>query len=158
MQYTIRKLAEDGREVLAYPGRRVARGAGFITLEATFMLRERLDLGYTVFERGDRMIEHFFSERWYNVFECRAVGSDALRGWYCNIARPAEIDDVAAEVRQIDLALDVWIDAGFRAQVLDEDEFAALDLNAVEILAARSAVEELTALAARRAWPFGAAP
>lgn len=157
MQYTIRKLAEDGREVLAYPGRLVARELGFITLEATFTLRERLDLGYTVFERGDRMIEHFFSERWYNVFECHAVGNDALRGWYCNIARPAEIDDVAAEVRQIDLALDVWIDPAFRVQVLDEDEFAALDLDAVEVTAARSAVEALKALAARRAWPFAAA-
>ncbi len=122
LMYTINKIDAAGSVVISYPGRRVERGPSHITLEAFFALRDRLELSYTVFERGDRMVEHFFSNRWYNVFECHAVGSDALRGWYCNIARPAIIDDQGAEVRQTDLALDLWVGPDRRIQLLDEEE------------------------------------
>lgn len=152
--YTINKIDAAGSVVISYPGRRVERGPSHITLEAFFALRDRLELSYTVFERGDRMIEHFFSDRWYNVFECHAVGSDALRGWYCNIARPAIIDDQGAEVRQTDLALDLWVGSDRRIQLLDEEEFAALALSEDEVAAARAAVAELRDLVAAQVWPF----
>ncbi len=157
LSYTIRKINAAGREVLNYPGRCVTRGPNHITVEAFFALRDRLELGYTVFERGDRMVEHFFSDRWYNVFECHAVGSDALRGWYCNVARPAIIDDHAVDVRQTDLALDVWVTPARTITVLDEDEFAALALSEQEVEAARGAVAEIRALVETRGWPFDSA-
>lgn len=154
LSYTIRKINAAGGEVLNYPGRCVTRGPNHITVEAFFALRDRLELGYTVFERGDRMIEHFFSDRWYNVFECHAVGSDVLRGWYCNIARPAIIDDIAVDVRQTDLALDVWVAPDRTITVLDEEEFAALALAEREAAAAREAVAEIRSLVEAGAWPF----
>ncbi len=154
LSYTIRKIDAAGDEVLSYRGRCVTRGPNHITVEAFFALRDRLELGYTIFERGDRMVEHFFSDRWYNVFECHAVGSDGLRGWYCNVARPAIIDDNAVDVRQTDLALDVWVAPDHSITVLDEDEFAALALPGHEVAAARAAVAEIRALVAAGAWPF----
>jgi uncharacterized protein len=149
---TIRKLDHTGREVFAYPGVVLERTAASVTVEAFFSRYDRLDLGYTVFERGDRFVESFFTDRWYNIFEIYAVGSQALRGWYCNLTRPAVIDD--HEVSAVDLALDVWVDASGQAQVLDEAEFAALPLSAEEVDTVRAACAELLALAAQRAGPF----
>ena len=151
---TIRKLDHTGREVFSYPGTVLERTATSVTVEAFFGRYDRLDLGYTVFERGDRFVETFFTDRWYNIFEIHAVSDGALRGWYCNFTRPAIIhdDQVSAE----DLALDVWIDPDGRAQVLDEAEFAALPLSADEISAVRAACAELLKQAVRHAAPFGA--
>ena len=92
--FVIRKLDSHGREVFRYPADRVLnRTATSVTIEATFARHDRLELGYATFERGDRFVEHFYIDRWYNVFEVHATGTDALRGWYCNIARPALITE-----------------------------------------------------------------
>lgn len=151
----VRKLDLEGRETFRYSGALLARTPTRITLEAIFTRDDRLELGYATFERGDRFVEHFFTDRWYNVFEVHAVGSDQLRGWYCNIARPAVIE--ADHVSQVDLALDVWVNPDGTAQVVDEAEFAALPLEPRDVEAARAAVDEILRLAARRAWPFAAA-
>ena len=151
----IRKLDLNGRETFRYPAHRVlSRTATSITVEAFFTRSDRLELGYTTFERGDRFVEHFYADRWYNVFEVRAAGRDSLRGWYCNIARPARLS--ADEVAQVDLALDVWVNPDGSSLVLDEDEFAALTLPPEEVAAARAAVDEILSLAASRSGPFAA--
>jgi predicted RNA-binding protein associated with RNAse of E/G family len=149
---TIRKLDHTGREVFSYPGTVLERTATAVTVEAFFGRYDRLDLGYTVFERGDRFVEYFFADRWYNIFEVYAVRDQALRGWYCNLTRPAIIHE--HEVSAVDLALDVWVDPFGQAQVLDEAEFAALPLSADESRAVRAACAELLALAAQHAGPF----
>jgi predicted RNA-binding protein associated with RNAse of E/G family len=151
--FTIRKLDHTGREVFAYEGTVLERTATSVTLEAFFNRYDRLDLGYTVFERGDRFVETFFTDRWYNIFEIYAVRDQGLRGWYCNLTRPAVMH--ADEVSAVDLALDVWIAPSGQAQVLDEEEFAALPLAAVEVSAVRAACAELLTLAAQHAGPFG---
>jgi hypothetical protein len=151
----IRKLDLDGREVFSYPGALLARTENSVTVEAFFERYERLDLGYTVFERGDRFVERFYADRWYNVFEVYSAGTGRLRGWYCNIARPARI--TAEQVSQVDLALDVWVNPDGSALVLDEDEFAALPLTPEEREAARAAAAEIQALAAQRRAPFSGA-
>lgn len=148
----IRKLSLSGEEIYRWSGRVLARTAASVTLEATFTRADRLDLGYTVFERGDRFIEHFFSDRWYNIYKIYAVGTGALRGWYCNVARPAMIE--ATLVTQVDLALDVWVEADGKTRVLDEAEFAELPIAAEERDAARHALAELLGLAAHPAGPF----
>ena len=81
-----------------------------------------------------------------------ARDTGALRGWYCNITRPAVIEE--ARVSAVDLALDVWVDPAGRTWVLDEEEFAALDLGPDEVAAARAAVAKVLALAAQRGGPF----
>ncbi len=151
--FTIRKLDLSGREVFSYRGTVLERPPTSVIVEAFFSRYDRLDLGYTVFERGDRFVEHFFADRWYNIFEVYAAKSQGLRGWYCNLTRPAIIRD--HEVSAVDLALDVWVDPLGQAQVLDEAEFAALPLSADEARAVRAACAELLRLAGDRAEPFG---
>ena len=147
MNIIIRKLDLHGREVFAYPGRLLERSGNSALVEAFFERQERLDLGYTVFERGDRFLESFYTDRWYNIFEVHARGTGALRGWYCNITRPAVI--TSEEIRAVDLALDLWVSPQGESRVLDEDEFEALALPAAEAAAARAALVELQDLARR---------
>lgn len=159
---TVYKLDLDGRVLIRYSGRVLERGPQAIVLEAAFT-RERMDLGYVTLKPGDRFIEHFYADRWYNIFEVYDVDDGRLKGWYCNITRPAVIGAAAdpegsLEVRAVDLALDYFLQPSGREFVLDEDEFAALPLEPSDRQAARAALAELQALAARRAGPFSVAP
>jgi hypothetical protein len=149
---TVHKLDLNSRSVYSYPGTVLARTATALSLEAFFTRSARLDLGYTVFEAGDRFVEHFYADRWYNIFEVYAVGTGRLRGWYCNLTRPALIE--AGQVSAVDLGLDVWVGRDGQARVLDEAEFAALPLSPEEVRAVRAACAELLELAAHRAGPF----
>ena len=147
----VRKLNLEGEEKINYPGRVLERTASAVVLEA-FFSRERMELGYVTLKPGDRFVEYFYADRWYNVFVIYDVDDGRLKGWYCNITRPAII--AGGEVSAVDLELDLWIEPDGRAQVLDEDEFAALPLAPGEAAAARAALDELRALAAERAGPF----
>ena len=149
---TIHKLDHRGQEVLAYPGRVIRRTETELVVQ-TGWDRPAMELGYVTLEPGDRWREFFFRDRWYNVFEIRT--SDLrLKGWYCNITRPASITptQVAAE----DLALDLWVAPDGSSQVLDEDEFAALPLPPQERIAAKQALADLLAMVAQRVPPFDA--
>ena len=141
---TILKLDHHGREVWRYPGRVLARDAHTIRLEG-FYNRDDATVGYAVFKRGDRLVETFYSDRWYNVFAVYDRDDGALKGWYCNVTRPATITGDA--VSGDDLALDVWVSPDGAVTVLDEDEFAALELSDNEREAARQALQELGELA-----------
>jgi len=147
---TIRKLDHAGSQVTAYPGRVLRRNEHAIVLR-TGWDRAPMDMGFVILEPGDRWTEYFYACRWYNIFEiCASDGR--LKGWYCNITRPARIS--ADEVTAGDLALDLWVAPDGETQVLDEDEFAALPLTAAEREAARKALAELQALVAQKAPPF----
>ncbi len=147
---TVYKLDHTGREVWQYPGRVLARDAGSIRLEG-FYNREDTAVSYAVFKRGDRLIETFYTDRWYNVFAVYDRDDGVLKGWYCNVTRPATITDAA--VSSDDLALDVWVSPQGEATVLDEDEFAALPLPPADRAAARAALTQLLALARRGELP-----
>lgn len=147
---TTRKLDHAGRQVTAYPGR-VLRRDGCAIVLGTGWDRAPLDLGYVVCEPGDRWTEYFYTDRWYNIFEIRADDGH-LKGWYCNITRPACVS--ACEVAAEDLALDLWVAPDGEMQVLDEDEFAALPLTPAEREAAQKALAELQAMVAQKAAPF----
>lgn len=146
----VRKLDCNHREVTAYPGRVLRRTPTWVVL-ATRWDRPPMDLGYVLLEPGDRWVETFYTDRWYNVFEIRAADG-RLKGWYCNITRPARITD--AEVSAEDLALDLWVDPHGRATVLDEEEFAALCLPPEERIQAMAALATLLEMASRRKGPF----
>ena len=123
-----------------------------MTLRAVWdRARPPLDLGYVLFEPGDQFTEHFYADRWYNIFEIRAADG-RLKGWYCNVTRPARISD--GEIAAEDLALDLWVAPDGAMRVLDEDEFVALPLTPTKREAARAALAELQALAACKAPPF----
>ena len=164
---TVYKLDLAGNTALQYSGRVVARTATEVVLEAPYTLGRR-ELGYVTLEDGDRFVEHFYTDRWYNVFVIYAGQSGALKGWYCNITRPAQVAEAPGgglAVSAVDLALDYFVQPGGEEFVLDEDEFAVLPLRPEEAAAAWAALDELRRLAGERAGPFalpgqppGAAP
>lgn len=137
---TVLKLDHDGRETLRYHGRVLERGPRHIRLEAPFD-RDDVDAGYVVFRRGDRFVETFYTDRWYNVFAI--YDADGLKGWYCNICRPAVISQTAVSCD--DLALDVWVSAEGEALVLDQEEFDALPISDEERRAAEQGLATLLA-------------
>jgi protein associated with RNAse G/E len=97
-----------------------------ITLEALFN-RDDLPFMDIVLKRNDRFVETFYSDRWYNVFEIYDRDDGKLKGWYCNVGKPAVIGDDF--VSYVDLALDLWVASDGKQTVLDEDEFEAMNLN-----------------------------
>ena len=95
--------------------------------------------------RGDRFIETFYLDRWYNILEIHDREDDQLKGWYCNIGKPA-MKEAGNEISYVDLALDLWVAPDGTQTVLDEDEFNALDLDAETRSKARAALAELQSL------------
>jgi predicted RNA-binding protein associated with RNAse of E/G family len=115
-----------GQVTWRYNGQMVECAANYIVLEA-FFDRQDMDLHGLFLGKGDRFIETWYTDRWYNIFEIHAREDDHLRGWYCNIGCPAEIDGYT--ISYIDLSLDLLVFPDGRQVVLDEDEFTALELS-----------------------------
>ena len=63
-----------------------------VTLEALFN-RDDMPFMDVVFKRNDRFVETFYSDRWYNIFEIYDRDDGNFKGWYCNISRPAVIEN-----------------------------------------------------------------
>jgi uncharacterized protein len=143
-ELTVLKLDEDGNEIWRYPAVELERGDHNVRLEAYFN-RDDMDLGFATFARGDRFVETFYDDRWYNVFAVYMGSSDNLKGWYCNVCRPAVLAE--NEVRCEDLALDLWAAPGAEPLILDEDEFARLSLTPLERTKSLRALQELLNLA-----------
>jgi predicted RNA-binding protein associated with RNAse of E/G family len=137
---TIIKLDPTGAEMLRYTGAILASLAYGIVIEATWKQPDR-DLGYTRFETGDRFVEYFYSNRWFNIFAI-ANKEGVHKGWYCNIAEPARIS--TDTIAQVDLYLDVWINPTGETLLLDEDEFeSATLLSKEQRTGARQGLREL---------------
>ena len=139
---TVRKLNLAGQETWRYTGRVLERHAGRIVLEAEFN-REDTPFHEIMLRSGDRFVETFYTDRWYNVFEIHDCDDHRLKGWYCNIGHPAVIEEET--VTYIDLALDLLVYPDGRHLLLDEDEFTALALSPEVKQQARLALEELQA-------------
>lgn len=139
---TVKKLNPAGQETWRYPGRVLEHDDNRLLLEAEFN-RDDLPFHEIVLRRGDRFVETFYSDRWYNVAAIYDRDDGRLKGWYCNIACPAELGD--GFVAYIDLALDLLVYPDGRQLVLDEDEFIALALSPGVQQQARQALAELQA-------------
>ena len=126
MRVTIQKKNPAGDVIYQYEGILLKRDENSVTLEALF---DRVDMPFqdVVFKTGDRFVEYYYSDRWYNIFEIHDRDGGQIKGWYCNIGMPAEIED--GVVSYVDLALDLWVSADGKQTVLDEDEFRELDLD-----------------------------
>ena len=110
------------------------------------------DLGYIQLRRGDRFREWFYADRWYNIFRVQDVATLSLKGWYCNITRPAIIS--ARQVAADDLGLDVFVYPDGRTLLLDEADFARLQLPMHEQSKVWQAVESIKLLVQKRLPPF----
>lgn len=114
-----------GDVVYEYEGEEIRRDANSIVLEARFT-REDMPYMDIVLKKDDRFVEYYYTDRWYNIFAIYDRDDGAHKGWYCNIGKPAVIED--GVVSYVDLALDLWVSADGKQTVLDEDEFEALNL------------------------------
>ena len=154
MPFTVHLLKPLKGITLTYEGELISRDGTHILLRALWTGPAH-DLGCLRFEPGDVLYEHHYSDRWYNIFEVHAADG-ALKGWYCNVARPAVFGDdyVASE----DLELDLFVPPDRAAPVvLDEDEFAQRGLEVSDPaghIAAHAALATLIALATAGAAPF----
>lgn len=109
-----------------YEGVVLHRGENEITLEALFN-RDDMPFMDIVLKRNDRFVETFYSNKWYNIFEIYDRDDGKFKGFYCNIGKPAVIEDDF--VSYVDLALDLWVSANGTQTVLDEDELNELNLD-----------------------------
>ncbi len=136
----VQKRDLAGNVTWEYEGSLLRQDAHSVTLEAFF---NRADLPFlnVVFKRGDRFVETFYFDRWYNVFEIHDRDDESLKGWYCNIGEPAVFE--ADTVSYIDLALDLWVAPDGTQTVLDEDEFESLHLAKGTQRQARAALAQL---------------
>ena len=139
-RFTVIKRNSQGVEVWRYQGEVLLRTSECIVLEAYFD-REDLEFHGMPLCKGDRFVETYYTSRWYNLYEVHARDDDHLRGWYCNIAKPAVLD--GDTLSYIDLGLDLLVFPDGRQIVLDEDEFTAFDLSPQERDLALAALAEL---------------
>jgi uncharacterized protein len=147
----VHKLDAHGTTVIAYEAEVEQRQPDGVRLAARWT-RPPMPLGYVTFETGDQFTEWFFSDRWYNIFEI-ASSDGALKGWYCNVAAPATIEDDDLFCR--DLLLDLWVTPDGATTVLDEDDFAAEpSLDAATRDQALAGLADLQRLVAERQGPF----
>ena len=91
--------------------------------------------------QGDPFVEIYFNDRWYNIYEIHDKADGRIKGWYCNITLPAEFGQDS--ISYVDLALDLLVYPDGQMLVLDEDEFAELNLDKTRQAQARRALDEL---------------
>lgn len=125
---TVHKRNLQGEITWSYTGRVLARGANFVRIEALFN-RDDVSFQGVVLKRGDRFLEEFYTDRWYNIFEICDRDDASLKGWYCNVGMPL-VWDAPDTISYVDLALDLWVSVDGTQAVLDEDEFESLNLDA----------------------------
>jgi len=136
----VQKKNPAGEVTYEYEGNLLSRDRRSVKLEALF---DRADMPFmdVVFKTGDRFIEYYYSDRWYNIFVIHDREDDKIKGWYCNVGKPAVFED--GTVSYVDLALDLWVSTDGKQTVLDEDEFEKLDLNEELRIGARNGLEQL---------------
>jgi hypothetical protein len=128
---SVLKLDLAGSTMRRYEGTLVRRDDHSVVLEAPFVIElEQYMLLDVVLKRGDRFVETYYDDRYYNVYEIFDRDDGQLKGWYCNLCRPAQI--ALNIVSWVDLALDLWVWPDGRSEILDQDEFDLLPLDAEE--------------------------
>lgn len=147
-------LVKGGRTKIRYPAELLRDDGVRVSVRAPWAGGGVRDFGFVRFEPGDVFTEHYWRDRWYSVKEVRA-GDGTVKGWYCDVTRPAVRS--GGELVVEDLDLDLWRSAdGTDVRRLDEDEFAESGLAERDPRAASAAVAALAELEAlARAGGFG---
>ncbi|MEV6049865.1 DUF402 domain-containing protein [Streptomyces sp. NPDC052107] len=137
-------LVKAGRTKIRYPADLLDDDGTRIAVRAPWAGSGVRDFGFVRFEAGDVFTEYYWRNRWYSVKEVRAADG-TVKGWYCDITRPAV--RTGGELVVEDLDLDLWRSAdGGDVRRLDEDEFAESGLTETDPGAASAAVAALDAL------------
>ncbi|KAB1150494.1 DUF402 domain-containing protein [Streptomyces luteolifulvus] len=137
-------LVKAGRTKIRYAAELLEDDGTRIAVRAPWAGDGVRDFGFVRFESGDVFTEYYWRDRWYSVKEVRDAAG-RLKGWYCDITRPAR--RTGAELVAEDLDLDLWRSAdGTDVRRLDEDEFAESGLAQTDPQAAAAAVAALDEL------------
>ncbi|MEV0980276.1 DUF402 domain-containing protein [Streptomyces sp. NPDC049915] len=137
-------LVKAGRTKIRYPAQLLADDGTRIAVRAPWAGDAVRDFGFVRFEAGDVFTEYYWRDRWYSVKEVRDAAGE-VKGWYCDITRPATLTGTELVVEDLDL--DLWRSADGRdVRRLDEDEFAASGLTESDPEAAAAAVAALDTL------------
>jgi protein associated with RNAse G/E len=147
----VQKKNPAGQVTYEYEAVLLSRDEHSIVLEALF---DRADMPFmdVVFKTGDRFVEYYYTDRWYNIFAVHDRDTEKVKGWYCNIGKPAVFEN--GVVSYVDLALDLWVSENGEQRVLDEDEFEELKLNDELRTGALKGLEELKNLYKSKNPPF----
>lgn len=151
LRIKVQKKNPAGEVTYEYEGVLLNRNENSVTLEALFDRADRPFMD-VVFKTGDRFVEYYYTDRWYNIFAIHDRDSEKVKGWYCNIGKPAIIED--GVVSYVDLALDLWVSVDGKQTVLDEDEFENLKLTEELKTGALNGLDELKDLFKNKNPPF----
>jgi protein associated with RNAse G/E len=151
---TVRSLKYDGRLHREWRARLVRVEGPLVVVEGEFEETvEHSQLG--TIARGTVSTEYFWTDRWYSILRFREPDK-TLRNYYCNINKPASLDDQLLTF--VDLDIDVLVSPDNTYRVLDEDEF---DANAARYQYSSEvheqvprALAELIDVIERREFPF----
>jgi hypothetical protein len=137
-------LVKAGRTKIRYTGELLTDDGTRLAVRAAWAGSGVRDFGFVRFEPGDVFTEYYWRDRWYAIKEVRSA-TGALKGWYCDITRPAVRSGPELVVEDLDL--DLWRSAdGMDVRRLDEDEFAESGLAETDPEAARAALAALDEL------------
>ncbi|WP_369214624.1 DUF402 domain-containing protein [Streptomyces flavofungini] len=139
-------LVKAGALKIRYPAELLRDDGTRLTVRAPWAAPGVRDFGFVRFEPGDVFTEHYWRDRWYAVKEVYAADG-TLKGWYCDVTRPAVREGTVVTVEDLDL--DLWCSAdAARVLRLDEDEFEASGLRRTDPGAAGAALRALDELEA----------
>ncbi|CAL9648842.1 hypothetical protein SUDANB1_06541 [Streptomyces sp. enrichment culture] len=137
-------LVKAGRTKIRYTGELLTDDGTRLAVRAAWAGSGVRDFGFVRFEPGCVFTEYYWRDRWYAIKEVRSA-TGALKGWYCDITRPAVRSGPELVVEDLDL--DLWRSAdGVDVRRLDEDEFAESGLAETDPEAARAALAALDEL------------
>lgn len=137
------KADERGVEKRRYSGRILSINVNYVLIEAFFNYPDLPFHGITM-QTGDLFLEMYYLDRWYNIFEMYDANGGRLKGWYCNVTLPAELDGGVLTYR--DLALDLLVFPDGRQIILDVDEFDRMVVSPEIKHKALATLKELQAL------------
>lgn len=129
-----------GEEKWRYKGRVVSINENEIQIEAFFDI-QKMEIAGILVNYGDRFLETYYTNRWYNIYEIYAREDGSFLGCYCNISTPVEVSKNAVCYKDLALDLVVFPDGG--QTVLDKKEFESLQITSQIREKAISALKEL---------------
>jgi uncharacterized protein len=110
-----------------YTGFLVSMSDREIVIEAYFD-RETTSVGNIILKKGDRFVETYFTDRWYDILEIHDKDDDHIKGWYCDIGFPVK-KPTSDLLFFDDLELDLLVNPDGDQRVLDLERFESLEID-----------------------------
>lgn len=129
-----------GNNVWEYGGEILEQTTSAFLIQAYFNRSDLFFNGISLRE-GDCFLELYPLNKWFNIFEIHDKDDNSLKGWYCNVTRPAQIAE--DQISYDDLALDLLVYPDRKMLLLDEDEFLELSLSSTETKHAENGLHQL---------------